>query len=309
MFPDIASLKTRHPSAADIPALVSFANICAQIDLGRGAVNSVEQLQAFWDSPDLHPERDILLVVDANDTIVASLTALITPPYNMVYQELNVHPVYRGQGLEEFLLERAETHAASTLELLDDDIPAAIIHGVPTGLTWLRHLLDAHGYTIGQEIVQLQRDISGGIDIPALPAGVVVQPYADDQAAAISTAMREINQDVGEGVLPSFEAILLQPNFDPSLVIAAWQGNAVAAVAILLPTTATTAQAMVVGVRRAWRGEGLGGQVLQIGLRVLKAMGITTVNATVTRPQHATYLERLGFTPIDTTVIYQKPLR
>lgn len=311
MFLQQLGLYTRHPTAADIPAIVAFANQCAQMDMGIAQVNTAEQLLAFWQDPNLHPERDILLVLDGRENIVASLTALITPPYTHVYQEVNIHPIYRGRGLEAFLLERAETHALSAQAYLDEAHPITIVHGVYSRQNWLRALLDTNGYAVAQTVTRLSMALDGPLPIPTLPDGVIIRPYADDQAAALSAAIREINQDIGAARPPSFEALLLHPSFDPSLVVAAWQGNAVAGVAILFAHAEDdphSGQLAYVGVRRAWRGDDLGRSVAQIGLRIFQAAGIGGAMVFATRPSIVSYYQYLGFSTMRETLVYQKIL-
>lgn len=311
MFLQQLGLYTRHPTAADIPAIVAFANQCAQMDVGIEQVNTTDQLWAFWQDATLQPERDILLVLDGRETIVASLTALITPPYTHVYQELNIHPIYRGRGLEAFLLERAETHAQGARAYLDETQPVTIVHGVYSRQNWLRTLLAANGYTVGQTITRLASRLDTAMPIPTLPDSVTIRPYANDQAAALSAALREINQDIGASRPPSFEALLLHPAFDPALVVVGWQGKAVAAVAVFFAQAdddPSSGQLAYVGVRRAWRGDDLGRAVAQVGLRILKAMGVGQAMVVATRPPLVTYFQHLGFAPVQETLLYQKIL-
>lgn len=313
MLPNLPGLQLRHPTANDIPQIVAFANQCAQMDLGIQQVNTIEQLAAFWHDPHLHPERDILLVVDGRDTIVASLTALIVPPYNHVYQELNIHPIYRRRGLEAFLLERAEGHAALALEFADDETPVTIVHGVHSRHQWLRELLDANGYTTDQSLTRLDIDLSTPPPIPTWPDAVTFKPYADAHAAALSTAIREINQDIGAAQPPTFEALLLHPSFDPAFVTVGWQGHTVAAVAVIFPVADDdphSAQVAYVGVRRAWRGDNLGQSTLQIGLRsVVAQTQQRRAMVFANRQPQVEYFQRLGFSIAQVTLIYQKRVR
>ncbi|PJF39863.1 MAG: hypothetical protein CUN55_13460, partial [Phototrophicales bacterium] len=208
MFPNLRGLEMRHPTIEDIPQIVAFANQCAQMDMGIEQVNTVEQLSAFWQDEQLHPERDILLVVDAHGNMVATLAALIAPPYTYVYQELNIHPIYRGRGLEEFLLERAENHAKLALEYADASTTVMMIHGVHSQRRWLRDLLEKHAYTIVQTITRLALRLDEMRPLPAFPPTIEFRPYTDQDAGALSTTLREINQDIGAANPPSFEALM-----------------------------------------------------------------------------------------------------
>lgn len=269
MQANLAGLSLRHPTVDDIPALVSFANLIARLDANLQNVNSVEELRGYWQDPTLQPERDILLVVDAQDTIVASLSALLLPPYSHVYQEINVHPAYRGRGLEAFLLERAASHAQAHLHLAPTGDSVRIVHAIWSPQTWLHELLQAAGFQHIATVSQFERRLDSPPPVVEMPPGISMRPFDPAQHhESLHRTLREIHQD-GAALPPLRGELPDLPYTDPQRVFTAVEGNAMVAVVIF----GGDGSLMFVGERRNWRGSGAAEAAMAVAARTLYQFG------------------------------------
>lgn len=299
------NIQTRHPTRDDLPALASFANTIAQLDVGLPAVTSVEALQQLWDNPDIDLSRDMLLVVDRDGNIVGNLSALLLPPYTQVYQEINLHPIYRNRGLEDFLLERAEEHARANADVAPPDTPLRIVHGIYDRQTWLKTLLENNGYALYETVQSRVVTSTTPPPIPDLPPGVVLRPYVPAaDAERLVGMLREIAQHYPSATLPTVAVAGL----DPSLVFLAHQGAAVVAVVVANGDGVLT----TIAERPQWADSGALLAVLRTAQRALFQRGVTTMQFQLHNPAHFPFthaLDASGMHPHHTSLIYAKRLR
>ena len=306
------NLRTRHPTRDDLPALAAFANTIAQMDAGLPQVTSAAEMQALWDAPDVNLARDMLLVVDGQDNIVGNLSALLLPPYTQVYQEINLHPIYRNRGLEDFLLERSEEHARANADVAPADAPLRIVHGVYARQQWLQKLLQNSGYTLFETVQPYTLQLDGPPPLTETPPGATLRPYdaTSDRDRLLGT-LREIQQHHTDATLPTGETVLHPATVDPTLVFALWEGNAVVAV-VVAALDDDSGRVDYLGVRHQWAESGALRAVLLTAVRTLYQRGARAVQAMVRNPATFPFLATLdavGFAAQQASLIFVKLLR
>jgi ribosomal protein S18 acetylase RimI-like enzyme len=100
--------------------------------------------------------------------------------------------------------------------------------------------------------------------------------------------------------------------FDPSLWSVVWDGDQIAGVGLARMTTEGTGWVSVLGVRRPWRGRGLGRAILLHLFRHFHERGVPSVALGVdaANPTGATRLyESAGMSVIRNYVLFEKVLR
>jgi mycothiol synthase len=237
----------------------------------------------------------------ARNFLVAELDSapvgLICSDYHLVV----VHPEARRQGVGRALVEASEAALEST-----PDGPLILFppHGSAGAIAFLQ-ALDFH---YDHSFWRLRLDPNQSEPLPALPAGIVLTGYSPDDVLPYIDLINETFADHPTPVrvtLEQIEHIHGKPDFDP------------AAIAILRSTPAgmigfcTTGvdrgvdppvgSVRLVGVRRDWRGGGLGRFLLLWGIERLRSIGIDTIELSVEgENENALRLYRsVGFDPVE----------
>lgn len=308
---NLHDLQTRHPTRNDLPAITSFANTIAQMDVGLESVTTLRDLQNLWDSPVVDLRRDMLLVLDGQGNIVGNCVALLMPPAPQVYQEINLHPIFRNRGLEEFLLERAEEHARANSKALLPDTPITIAHGVYEKQRWLQALLENNGYSLLRRVRDFRLEMQAPPPIPELAPSIKLRPYDPAKhLERVSAALREIQQHYNYSASSFSEIEFI--SLDPELVFIALEGRVVVAVVAADLNSADEARLVSVAARHQWASTGVLAAVLQTGLRTLYQQGVRSVRMTVSAPDHYPFtaaLTAVGMQPRPHSLIYTKDLR
>ncbi|WP_432535663.1 mycothiol synthase [Kineococcus arenarius] len=182
--------------------------------------------------------------------------------------ELLVHPDARGRGHGRALLGLVRELAAGRRVLLwaHGDSPAAA--ALAAGAGWVRT----------RELLRLHRPVAGLAELaePALPAGVVVRPFApgaDDEAwVALNAAAFATHPEQGRWSVHDLRLRLAEPWFDPSVFLLAQGGEGLLAFC-WMKVQPRASELYVLGVHPAAAGRGLGRALLVRGLRAVAGPG------------------------------------
>ncbi|WP_432508091.1 mycothiol synthase [Kineococcus esterisolvens] len=182
--------------------------------------------------------------------------------------ELLVHPGARGRGHGRALLRRVEELAGGRRVLLwsHGDVPAAA--ALAAGAGWVRT----------RELLRLHRSSAGlaDLDEPALPAGVVVRPFApgaDEEAwVAVNSAAFAGHPEQGRWTVADLRLREAEPWFDPSVLLVAQGGEGLLGFC-WMKVQAHASELYVLGVHPAAAGRGLGRALLVRGLRAVAGPG------------------------------------
>jgi mycothiol synthase len=229
--------------------------------------------------------------------------------------DTRVHPETWGTGVAEALLAEAERWSAehgregdllraSGVAEQDEDLLAALRNG---------------GYRPVRASWEMRIDLDGHPPGPATcPAGIVVRNarVPDDERTVFETDM-EVFEDGWDYARMEFDVwrrwTIESPRFDPSLWFIAEEGDEVAGICLCSPhRSGDPAWGWVdtLGVRKPWRGRGLGTALLRHGFAELHARGMRRVDLDVDTENSTGAVrmyERVGMHAKRRTETWEKP--
>ena len=160
-------------------------------------------------------------------------------------------------------------------------------------------------------------------DLPPapLPPGLEVRPVEPEHYRAVWEAIDEAFRDhwgYSESTEEDYRQWLARPHFNPDLWQVAWDGDKVAGVAINVIDEEENRKfnrrrgyVHTLGVRRPWRGRGLGRALLVRSLAMFRDLGMTEVGLGVDaeNPTGALRLyESVGFRVLHSSAVWRKPM-
>jgi mycothiol synthase len=219
-----------------------------------------------------------------------------------------VHPQSKRSGLGAQLVETSERRLR---ELGAARVQQAAFAADPAA----PGLFERHGYREVRRFYEMAIELDGVPPEPALPEGTAIETFDAAEGRAYYAALDESFQDHWEhhpqGFEKWWERWRTAPGFDPTLWFLVRDGDEIAAVARNDPNRSGGGWVGALGVRRAWRGRGLGRALLLHTFREFQRRGVSRVSLGVDaqNPTGATRLyESVGMTPELEQVVYERKL-
>jgi mycothiol synthase len=176
-------------------------------------------------------------------------------------------------------------------------------------------LMELRGYAEVRRFYDMAIELREAPPRPAVPAGLTLEPFDENEARAFHDALDEAFQDHWEHHTVPFEKWWElrsnAPSYDGSLWFVVRDGDELAAVVRNEPERRGGGYVGAIGVRRPWRGQGLGRALLLHTFGVFYARGQTrvTLGVDATSPTGATQLyESVGMAVEMEAVVWEKPL-
>jgi mycothiol synthase len=215
-----------------------------------------------------------------------------------------VHPRAKGRGLGAQLVDRSEAWANGR---------APRVHQVALGGDEAaERLFLARGYHEARRFYEMAIHLDAA---PAVPGGVVVEPFREEEVRAFHAALDEAFQDHWEHHSHPFDEWWARHrksvNFDPSLWFLIRDGDEIAAVARNEPDRNGGGYVGALGVRRPWRGRGYGRALLLHTFAEFYNRGTprVTLGVDAQNPTGATKLyESVGMDVEQENVVFEKAL-
>jgi mycothiol synthase len=225
-------------------------------------------------------QSDAWLVTSASGQVVAYASLFHEQP-DRLYVDACVHPDYAGRGIGTFLLDAAERRAHERLRAAPVETPVILGQGINARNEAARRLLEGAGYRHVRTFWNMRIAFDEAPPTPQWPVGLAVRafvPGADDYK--VWAAGDEAFQDHWEHHTEPFEQWrqqrLSREGFDPSLWFLALDGDEVAGLA-LCRYRVELGWVGTLGVRRPWRGQGLGLALLRHAFGEFYRRGVRTV--------------------------------
>jgi ribosomal protein S18 acetylase RimI-like enzyme len=182
-------------------------------------------------------------------------------------------------------------------------------------------LLEANGFQIVRYDFEMERPNMDDIPDLPLPEGIQLRPALEEHLRRIWEVEVEVFRDHWGSVddsEASFERKRTDPRRDMSLWVIAWQGDEIAGQVLNRIDLETNEELGLkrgwvnsVGVRRAWRRQGLARALVAESLRVLRDAGMTSAGLGVDAENANGALgvyEATGFSVVRREMVYRKPL-
>jgi mycothiol synthase len=219
-----------------------------------------------------------------------------------------VRPEYRGIGLSSELLARAERHAL--------DAGATVLKaGMLAGNERARTLLEGAGFREVRRFYRMQIDFDTPPPAPEPLDGITIAAFRREDARLYHGALNEAFADEwGFHAMPFEEwksHRLGQPDADTSAWFVAWDASQVAGVIRCDGKKFGGGFVGALGVRRPWRGRGIGMALLRRAFAEFYGRGAPHVSLGVdaANPTGATRLyERAGMRVMSEDILFEKPL-
>src|SRR6185437_13280540 len=193
----------------------------------------------------------------------------------------SVLPDARGRGIGPALLAHIEQCASEAMDRFTPDTRVVLQQWIAAANESARRLLERSGYQVVRRMWGMIVELA--VEPPAVvwPAGITIRtPVTDADLRATHAAVREAFQDhwgYAEQPYEDFARANIEVDtFDPSLWFLAMDGDEVAGVMMgeILPDRGWIND---LGVRRPWRGRGLGAALLRHAFSELYRRGLHTI--------------------------------
>lgn len=301
----------RAPTTADAAAV---ADVLAAVEMAESGKTdmSADMVLSDWDGVDLADEA--IVIEDADGRIVA-LADLVNRAYISASVYGYVHPEHSGRGIGRALVDWGEQWMATRMDRAPDDARITVQHYINSANQDARNLLEDAGYAPIRTTFTMELDMEEAPAPPDFPAGITVrthQPGQDEQATY--EAVEDTFRDLWGRPKNTFERFLKLTQgetFNPELWFLAMHGEDVAGIS-LCKIIAGQGIVETLGVRRHWRGKGLGLGLLQHSFNAFWQRDVRNVWLSVDAESltGATRLyERAGMHVTGSYIIHLKELR
>jgi mycothiol synthase len=275
---------------------------------------TADDLREEWEALDL--DRDAWLV--RLDGRIAGVAHLLDRKAGRFIGDAYVHPELTGRGVGDRVLELLEDRVLERREDWPDGERIVLEAAHLVGDERAPLLFRGRGFERVRSFFRMVIDVSGPKPTPAWPSGVEVRRFdAELHGRALFEAEREAFANEWGYVERPYEEwharVFGRSGFDASLVPVAWEGDEVVAFSRNYPKrNGDWGWIGTLGVRPAWRRQGLGLALLHESFRRFRRTGETTaaLGVDVENPTGATRLyERAGMRVLWQADVWQKELR
>ncbi len=279
---------------------------------------SPEELRLEWQTPGFTLTRDAWVVAASDGRVVGFEEFNNRQAHASLDGDGYVHPEFMGNGIGTALLRALEARAREEMSLAAPDLRVHIRNGMSMSEAdaVARQLHENEGYKPVRYHWRMQIELDGAPPASVWPRGVEIRPFvADQDARSVHEAEQEVFLDGWSPQVVPFETWafrkLSREDFDPSLWHVAWSGDVIAGIS-LCRYRQGIGWVGTLGVRRAWRKQGLGLALLTHSFGEFHRRGMNTVGLGVdaSNPTGATRLyKKAGMSVAAEYVIYEKELR
>ena len=301
----------RHPEPDDLPAVAALLAVVTAME--SGAPDFTEQeLQGHWEALPL--ENDAWLTISPDHDVVG-YAALHHQDHTVLQAEAYVHPNHVGLGIGSCLLETALARAHTHVALAATDAQVLIYNAINADNEAARRVLTRNGFTPCRHFWRMIMDLTQPVPLPSWPHEIAVRTWAsdaDDHVAYLT--LEDAFQDHWAHLPVEFETWRRKGDaFDPGLWLLAFDGEECAGV-LTAHHHLEMGWVEQLGVRRAWRGRGIGMALLLHAFGTFVQRGWTQAGLDVDAASEtgATRLyARVGMRSAagQATTVYQKELR
>lgn len=267
----------RAPTAGDVAAVTAMMNARGVALHGQPEMTE-EELRGWFTLPSIDLEHDVRIVVgDAGDVLGYADLGDQAEDGTRLWVDLRVAPAAAENGVAEELLDAMEERARQKAA------GGAVIRAVADADDDpYRRLLEERGYRIVRSSYFMGVRFSGRPPAPDVPDGVTIRLYrAGEEERAVHAVVMDAFSDGWDFTGQPFEEFLhwaTALNSDPTLWWVAEDGDALVAACVCRPTAhgdETRGWVDTLGVRKPWRGRGLGRALLLTAFREFHRRGQT----------------------------------
>lgn len=319
------SMQIRNYREKDLPLIVVLLNAAEAVDHAEQGTSLAEKREEFAD-PRLNTSQDMFVEEDEDGRLVAYAGLFLREDVTETGFRtfFNVHPMFRGRGLEDRLLAKLEERARERL----NDIPAQKVYLACSGHTTYVERLEAMKRAGMKEIRRfwtMVRPSLHEIAVPSFPEGMETRSYqmGVDDEEALDAHNDSFSEHFGHTPDPLewWQYYIHSKNFRPDLTVLAVDGSSgrIAGFCHIIVNEGECERlgrkrgwVDILGVRKPYRNRGLGEALILRGMLNMSragmeeaALGCDSENTT-----GATRLYfRVGYSVHRTWIAYSKYIR
>ena len=324
-------VRIRNYRESDLEPLVELINAADAVDQLEWGT-SLQELRERFDSPTLKPSENVFVAQAGGQVVGYTRLRLEKGEADSVFQAGGVvHPDWRRRGIGRRLLQRTHQRAQ---EQLGEVVSKTVYFDAhcESGEAGRIALFESFGMRPARYFLEMAYVPLEDISEPQFPPGVTVRTWVrgqDDEAtlAVFNEAFAPVvrtyrtNCDHWDFIPEPLEEWLhwaALPRFRPGLKLLAVAGEEIAGLCLCDVNKEHIARigrkegwVDILGVRRAYRHQGLGRALLLAGLHVLKEAGMesATLGVDAESLTGATRLyESVGFVERRRYILYRRPL-
>ncbi len=286
-----------------------------------------EDVEAWWRSPRLDPQRDLRVVFDARGD-VAGIASVSNPgePYAQIGCSGVTHPVYEGhEELWDWMHAWGLERAREFVPLAREGIRVAAGSNIVMEDAARRAALERAGFTAIRVANHMRIELAAAVPAASWPAGVSVRTVdVEGDLPAIISLWLETWRDHWGFIERPFDQALSDwragiedegARFDPTLWFLAVEGDEIVGISLCnshIVDDATRGYVQSLGVRPAWRKRGVALALLHHTFAEFRRRGYAAVELDMDSENLTGALrvyERAGMRAVRQSVFYEKELR
>jgi mycothiol synthase len=319
------SIQIRNYHEGDLPLIVVLLNAAEAVDHAEEGTSIEEQRENFA-RPELKPEENAFVAVDEGGRIVAMANLILKDEAaeSGFRTWFNVHPRFRGRGLEDRLLVRLEERARERLV----EAKAEKVYLSSDGHTIYEerlHAMQRAGMEVARRFWLMLRPELKSLPAASFPPDLSVRHYrpGKDDVEALDALNDSFKEHFGHApnTMDWWQYYLHSPNYRPDLTVLAVEprSNQIAGYCHIVVNEEECRRlgkrrgwVDILGVRKPFRRGGLGTALLLQGMHNLREAGFAEaiLGCDSENTTGATRLYfRVGFQVHRTFIAYFKYLR
>ena len=273
--PILKEYRVRPPEMSDAAAAAELHNIWSIALTGKKEVEPVDYANN-WQAPDFDKDASVRLVFTPEGELVGNFyLADHLAPYVQIRLGVFVHPDHRDNGMPEAMLGWAEGRAMQSVDKAPEGAQVELRSGANHEDVFKKELLEEFGMELIRHFFRMEIEFDGPPPVPELPKEITIRPYRpESEIKAIAVAYQDSFRDHFGYVEEPLEKLLEgvqhmianDPHYDPNFWFVAVEGDEIAGFSLCAPRMTEDPElgwVNVLGVRRPWRGRGLGLALLQ----------------------------------------------
>jgi mycothiol synthase len=266
-------------------AVVDMLNAHSLQTLGIKSEN-LEDDMAFWKTPGFDLEKDTQVIRDPQGQVVAYAEFWdLADPHTRYNIFGAVHPQHEGRGIGSFLLRWFDERAQASLPKAPSSAQVILAHGIDSRLQGAARMLEEHGYQLTRRYYHMHIELDHPIPEPEIPAGMTIRAALTetDQRRMLHALWESFHDHWGyieEPVEEHYKRFMSwaknMKDWDPSIWYIAEQDGEIAGACLnsmRRPEDPEMGWVNQLGVRRAYRKQGLGLALLRIAFREFAQRG------------------------------------
>jgi mycothiol synthase len=301
----------RAASFDDLQAVVALVNACSIAEGGRPD-ETPQNLLSDWNTPGFVLTTDAWVATAPDGKVIGYEQVEVGDPEAAYELDGYVDPGFVGRGIGPHLLRLAEERAALAASVPHQ--PIKLRGNIAAANIAARQLFTGAGYQVVRHFWRMEIELRAAPAASSLPEGISIRTFVPGQdERATHTTVEAAFEDHWEHVPVGFEEWsrrqIQRDDFDPAFWFLATAGDQVIGTALCYARSADMGWVRNLGVRRGWRGRGLGSALLQHAFGAFYERGRSTIGLGVDAqsPTGATRLyQRAGMRVTEEYETYEK---